>query len=97
MNKKIIIAVAALFIVGGGAGAYFFLAGGSAKSGSRTKVGFIEPPEDGVTITDPVSNTTCKKTFSTRSAVYEEKTYYFCCAHCPSTFVADTAKYSDPM
>ncbi|MEE2901693.1 MAG: hypothetical protein VYC39_05155 [Myxococcota bacterium] len=97
MNKKVIIAVAALLVVGGGAGAYFFLAGDSPKEGPRAKVGYIEPPEDGVTVTDPVSKTTCKKTFSTRSAVYEQKTYYFCCAHCPSAFVVDAAKYSDPI
>ena len=98
MNKKVIIVIAALLVVGGGAGAYFFLSEGApAKSGRKASVGYFEPPEDGVTVTDPVSNTTCKKTYSTKSAVFEQKTYYFCCAHCPSTFVADAAKYSDPL
>ena len=54
MNKKIIIAVAGLLVVGGGAGAYFFLSGASPKEGPRAKVGFVEPPEDGVIVTDPV-------------------------------------------
>lgn len=97
MNKKIIIAAAALLVVGGGAGAYFFMGDNAQKSGKKVSAGFFEPPEDGVEVIDPVSKTKCKKTYSTRSAIYEQKTYYFCCAHCPAAFVADAAKYSDEL
>ena len=96
MNKKILIAAAALLVVGGGAGAYFFLAGSTDSSlAARPERGFIEPPDDGTEVTDPVTNIRCKKTFKTKSAVYEQKTYYFCCPNCPSQFLADMTKFAD--
>jgi YHS domain-containing protein len=97
MKKKIIIAVAAVLVVGGAAGAYFFVvAPANSELAGRPDNGYVEPPDDGTEVTDPVTNATCRKTFKTKSAVHEQKTYYFCCPHCPTSFLSDTDKYADP-
>jgi len=96
MKKKIIIAAAALLLVGGGAGAYFFMfAPGASEAIAAPVRGYVDPPDDGAEVTDPVAKATCKKTFRTESVVFEQKTYYFCCPICPSQFLRDPAKFAD--
>ena len=96
MNKKVIIAAAALLVIGGGAAAFFIFGSNDSGIVAAPTRGYVEPPDDGTEVTDPVTNTKCKKTFETKSAVYEQKTYYFCCPHCPTQFLADMTKFADP-
>jgi YHS domain-containing protein len=96
MKKKIIIAAAVLLLGGGGAGAYFFMiAPGSEEIMVAPVRGYTDPPDDGTEVTDPVMKKACKKTFWTESAVFEQKTYYFCCPVCPGQFLRAPEKYAD--
>lgn len=58
----------------------------AACSGSRGDTGYAAPPPDGTMVTCPVSGEKCEKTPLTPAAVFESKTYYFCCADCPRRF-----------
>ena len=62
---------------------FCFAAGCPAKTGD---VGFTNPPPDGTMVFCPVSGAECEKTPLTPAAVFESKTYYFCCAECPKRF-----------
>lgn len=57
--------------------------------------GYEEPPPDGAMITCPVSGERCAKTAATPSAIYEMRTYYFCCDDCPKRFVQAPERYAD--
>jgi xanthine dehydrogenase accessory factor len=48
------------------------------------------PPEEAV---DPVCGMTVSVEGTAASAEHEGTTYYFCCAHCRTAFLADPAKY----
>jgi YHS domain-containing protein len=66
----------------------------SACIGKRTDAGFTAPPPDGARVTCPVSGERCTKTPLTPAAVFEMKTYYFCCEDCPTRFRADPGRYA---
>lgn len=58
--------------------------------------GYKEPPEDGVTITCPVTGTQCEKLPTTPSAVFAAKTYYFCDEAAHARFVESPERFADP-
>jgi YHS domain-containing protein len=58
--------------------------------------GYEEPPPDGTIVTCPVSRTRCTKTPATAAAVYEMRTYYFCCDDCPKRFAEAPERYAAP-
>lgn len=50
--------------------------------------GYLEPPPDGARVRCPVSGQACTKDGLTEAAVWEGRTYYFCCADCRTQFLA---------
>lgn len=62
---------------------------------AKDPVGFVEPPADGARVTDPVTRKTCDKTPTTPSAVFEERSYYFCAPESAARFRQDMARYAD--
>jgi YHS domain-containing protein len=58
--------------------------------------GYVEPPPDGTVVTCPVSRKQCTKTPATPAAIYEMRTYYFCCDDCPARFAAAPERYATP-
>jgi len=75
--------------------AALFAAAASACAVQKEARGFASPPPDGTMVTCPVSGERCAKTPLTPAAVFEMKTYYFCCEDCPRSFRADPARYAD--
>jgi YHS domain-containing protein len=70
------------------------LGSGCPARGSGRR-GYAEPPPDGTEVTCPVSGDRCKKNPATPSAVYEMRTYYFCCDDCPKRFAEAPERYGD--
>lgn len=61
----------------------------------KAPTGHALPPADGVIVTCPVSRASCQKGSETPSAIYESRTYYFCCPECPKRFAEEPARYAD--
>ncbi|MCC7380536.1 MAG: hypothetical protein IT384_01800 [Deltaproteobacteria bacterium] len=58
-------------------------------------VGFAEPPEDGVEIRCPVTGDRCPKDPATPSAVFANRTYYFCTPEAHARFLEAPARHAD--
>lgn len=66
-----------------------------ASCRKRGPFGFLEPAPDGTHVTCPITGETCTKTPETASAVYDERTYYFCTPAAWDRFQADPGRYAD--
>jgi YHS domain-containing protein len=73
--------------------AYVLFLLAAACPGAKGDAGFTTPPPDGTKIRDVVSGEECEKTPLTQAAVFESKTYYFCCADCPRRFREAPARF----
>jgi YHS domain-containing protein len=55
--------------------------------------GWVEPPQDGTEIVDPVSGEKCTKSPVTEAAVYKDRTHYFC-GTTRGAFVTEPQRYA---
>lgn len=72
------------------------LAAAVAACPRHDPTGWTDPPADGAEVSCPVLRKRCVKTPETPSAVFEERTYYFCGPDERARFLADPKAFADP-